>query len=119
MVFIHVLRIVVAPPSIISIHSFTPVWKGLARPWHVALLWDCDPRLAKPLIAGLQGERDLIVGDNEPYAVSDATDYTIPVHGEKRGLMHTGIEIRQEDVTLDNFDTGRAIMALVNARMTE
>jgi len=37
-----------------------------------------------------------VVGDNEPYAVSDETDYTIPVHGEARGLMNTGIEIRQD-----------------------
>ena len=44
----------------------------------------------------LRAEPDLVVGDNEPYAVSDETDYTIPVHGEKRGLMNTGIEIRQD-----------------------
>ena len=37
-----------------------------------------------------------MVGDNEPYAVSDDTDYTIPVHGEARGLMNSGIEIRQD-----------------------
>ena len=37
-----------------------------------------------------------MVGDNEPYAVSDETDYTIPVHGEARGLMNSGIEIRQD-----------------------
>ena len=50
------------------------------------------PLLLKPLRA----EGDLVVGDNEPYAVSDETDYTIPVHGEARGLMNTGIEIRQD-----------------------
>jgi len=44
----------------------------------------------------LRAEADLVVGDNEPYAVSDATDYTIPVHGEARGLMNSGIEIRQD-----------------------
>ena len=37
-----------------------------------------------------------MVGDNEPYAVSDDTDYTIPVHAEARGLINTGIEIRQD-----------------------
>jgi predicted N-formylglutamate amidohydrolase len=47
----------------------------------------------------LRAEPDLVVGDNEPYAVSDETDYTIPVHGEKRGLMNTGIEIRQDLIT--------------------
>nr|HEV8011635.1 N-formylglutamate amidohydrolase [Bradyrhizobium sp.] len=44
----------------------------------------------------LRGEAELVVGDNEPYAVSDETDYTIPVHGEARGLMNSGIEIRQD-----------------------
>ena len=44
----------------------------------------------------LRAEPDLVVGDNEPYAVSDQTDYTIPVHAEARGLMNTGIEIRQD-----------------------
>jgi predicted N-formylglutamate amidohydrolase len=47
----------------------------------------------------LRAEADLVVGDNEPYAVSDETDYTIPVHGEARGLMNSGIEIRQDLIT--------------------
>ena len=48
------------------------------------------------LLQLLRAEPDLVVGDNEPYAVSDETDYTIPVHAEARGLMNTGIEIRQD-----------------------
>ncbi len=48
------------------------------------------------LLKLLRAEADLVVGDNEPYAVSDETDYTIPVHGEARGLINTGIEIRQD-----------------------
>jgi predicted N-formylglutamate amidohydrolase len=48
------------------------------------------------LLRLLRTEADLVVGDNEPYAVSDETDYTIPVHGEARGLMNSGIEIRQD-----------------------
>jgi predicted N-formylglutamate amidohydrolase len=48
------------------------------------------------LLKRLRARGDLVVGDNEPYAVSDETDYTIPVHGEARGLMNTGIEIRQD-----------------------
>ena len=44
----------------------------------------------------LRGEGDLTVGDNEPYAISDRRDYTIPVHGERRGLPHVEIEIRQD-----------------------
>jgi predicted N-formylglutamate amidohydrolase len=84
------------PTILVSLHSFTPVYAGITRPWHVGTLYHRDQRLPPLLLQLLRAEADLIVGDNEPYAVSDATDYTIPVHGEKRGLMNSGIEIRQD-----------------------
>src|SRR5580692_3082914 len=84
------------PTVLVSLHSFTPVYAGVARPWHIGTLYHRDTRLPGLLLEQLRREPDLVVGDNEPYAVSDATDYTIPVHGEKRGLMNTGIEIRQD-----------------------
>jgi predicted N-formylglutamate amidohydrolase len=84
------------PTVLVSLHSFTPVYAGIARPWHIGTLYHRDTRLPPLLLASLRAETDLVVGDNEPYAVSDETDYTIPVHGEARGLMNTGIEIRQD-----------------------
>jgi predicted N-formylglutamate amidohydrolase len=63
---------------------------------HAALLYNRDPRLARSLLALLREEQGLVVADNEPYFVSDATDYTIPVHGERHGLPHALIEIRQD-----------------------
>jgi predicted N-formylglutamate amidohydrolase len=81
---------------LVSLHSFTPVYAGIARPWHIGTLYHRDTRLAPLLLKLLRRETGLVVGDNEPYAVSDDTDYTIPVHGEARGLMNTGIEIRQD-----------------------
>jgi predicted N-formylglutamate amidohydrolase len=84
------------PTVLISLHSFTPVYAGIRRPWHVGTLYQKDTRLPPLLLKGLRAASDLIVGDNEPYAVSEETDYTIPVHGEARGLMNTGIEIRQD-----------------------
>jgi predicted N-formylglutamate amidohydrolase len=53
-------------------------------------------------LQAFRAEGDLVVGDNEPYAVNDATDYTIPVHGEARGLISTGIEIRQDLIADEN-----------------
>jgi predicted N-formylglutamate amidohydrolase len=88
--------------ALIALHSFTPVFKGVARSWHAALLYNRDPRLARSLLALLKEEQGLIVGDNEPYFVSDATDYTIPVHGERRGLPHALIEIRQDLIAEEN-----------------
>ena len=84
------------PTVLVSLHSFTPVYAGVARPWHIGTLYHRDTRLPPLLLKLLRAEPDLVVGDNEPYAVSDETDYTIPVHGETRGLMNSGIEIRQD-----------------------
>jgi len=84
------------PTVLVSLHSFTPVYAGIPRPWHIGTLYHRDTRLPPLLLKLLRAESDLVVGDNEPYAVSDETDHTIPVHGEARGLMNSGIEIRQD-----------------------
>jgi predicted N-formylglutamate amidohydrolase len=84
------------PTVLVSLHSFTPVYAGIRRPWHIGTLYHRDTRLPPRLLKHLRAEADLVVGDNEPYAVSDLTDYTIPEHGEKRQLMNSGIEIRQD-----------------------
>ena len=84
------------PTILISLHSFTSVYAGIARPWHIGTLYHRHTQLPSLLRDALRTEGDLVVGDNEPYAVDDATDYTIPVHAEKRGLVNTGIEIRQD-----------------------
>jgi predicted N-formylglutamate amidohydrolase len=84
------------PTILVSLHSFTPVYAGIARPWHIGTLYQRDTVLPPLLLQLLRAEPDLVVGDNEPYAVSDQTDYTIPVHAEARGLMNSGIEIRQD-----------------------
>jgi predicted N-formylglutamate amidohydrolase len=84
------------PTALIALHSFTPVFKDVARPWHAAVLYNRDPRLAHRLMTLLNAEREFTVGDNAPYSVTDLTDYTIPVHAERRGLHHVLIEIRQD-----------------------
>ncbi len=82
-------------PALISIHSFTPVWRGKVRPWHAGILWDNDPRLPGPLLAALRTDADLVVGDNEPYSGALAND-TMHRHGTARGLAHALVEIRQD-----------------------
>ncbi|MBN8973065.1 MAG: N-formylglutamate amidohydrolase [Rhizobiales bacterium] len=90
------------PTILVSLHSFTPIYAGVARPWHIGTLYNRDHRLPKAMLRELRSEAALVIGDNQPYAVSDTTDYTIPVHGERRGLINTGIEIRQDLITDDN-----------------
>jgi predicted N-formylglutamate amidohydrolase len=80
----------------IAMHSFTPTFKGERRAMEVGVLYNRDARLAAILLDLLRAEGDLTVGDNAPYAVSDVTDYGVPVHAERRGLPHVEIEIRQD-----------------------
>ena len=89
------------PAVLIAMHSFTPVFAGAARPWHAGVLYNRDRRFADILLALLKREDGLVVGDNEPYSVSDLSDYTIPIHGERRGLAHVEIEIRQDLIADD------------------
>jgi predicted N-formylglutamate amidohydrolase len=81
---------------LISLHSFTPVYGGVARPWHAGLLYNKYNGLAHPLRDALREGGVLNIGDMEPYTVDDETDYTVPVQGERRGLPHVAIEIRQD-----------------------
>ena len=86
-----------AVPILVAVHSFTPVFGGVARPWEVGLLYEHDDRLVRPLKEALAALRPgLTVGDNEPYAISGPSDHSIPVHGQGRGLPHIEIELRQD-----------------------
>ncbi len=82
------------PPAVVSIHTFTPVWKARPRPWEVGILWDSDPRFAFPLIEALAGE-GLCVGDNEPYDGALRGD-TLDEEVTRLGFAGLLIEIRQD-----------------------
>ncbi|MCZ6590544.1 MAG: N-formylglutamate amidohydrolase [Alphaproteobacteria bacterium] len=93
------MRVLCGPgeaPVAVSIHSFTPVFDGIERPWHVGVLWNIDPRLAEPLIARLREDNDLIVGDNEPYSAREGFGHTLETQGDGNGLANALIEIRQD-----------------------
>jgi predicted N-formylglutamate amidohydrolase len=81
-------------PPLVSLHSFTPVWKGEGRVWEVGVLWDQDDRLARPLMARL-AEAGFTVGDNEPYSGALEGD-TLNRHGKQAGLPHVLLEMRQD-----------------------
>jgi predicted N-formylglutamate amidohydrolase len=81
---------------LVSLHSFTPAFRGEARPWHIGVMYHRDERLAAELLRLLRGDERLVVGDNQPYSIDDETDYTIPVHGESRGIPHVALELRQD-----------------------
>ena len=83
---------------LLSIHSFTSIFSGISRPWHIGVSYWRKREFADLMRGALTLHRDIIIGDNEPYPIEDETDYTIPVHGEGRGLPSAMIEIRQDSI---------------------
>jgi predicted N-formylglutamate amidohydrolase len=81
---------------LVTIHSFTPVFKGVSRPWQISVLYNRDQTLSPAMLGFLHNQTEHVVGDNQPYAVGDDIDYAIPVHGEARGLPSVEIEIRND-----------------------
>jgi predicted N-formylglutamate amidohydrolase len=88
------------PTILVAQHSMTDSFKGVGRAMHAAILYNRDRSFAGLMLDLLRREQDLVIGDNEPYFVSDETDYTVPHHAEARGLPYVEIEIRQ-DLILD------------------
>ncbi len=85
-------------PAMVSVHSFTPVYHGERRQWHVGVHYRLDRRLAKLALAGLRADAALRVGENEPYPVALDEDYTVPVHAEARGMPYVLFEVRQDQI---------------------
>jgi len=102
---------------LVAMHSFTPSFKGESRAMHVGMLYNKDARLATILLDLLRREGDLVVGDNAPYAVTEASDYGVPAHGEKRGLAHVEVEIRQDLIATEagQADWARRFARLLTA----
>jgi predicted N-formylglutamate amidohydrolase len=87
-------------PVLFSIHTFTPIFHDGPRPWHCAVLWEHDARLAQPLLTALRAEPELVTGENEPYAGALEGD-CMTRHGLDRGLPHAIIEVRQDLLETD------------------
>lgn len=83
-------------PALISVHTCTPVFAQVVRPWHIGIMWDTDPRIAVPMMDKLREMKDVCFGDNEPYSGRHSHDFTIDHHAEPAGLAHVGIEVRQD-----------------------
>jgi predicted N-formylglutamate amidohydrolase len=103
---------------LVAQHTMTNIYHGVRREMHAAVLYNRDRRFAGLVLDMLRLETEWLIADNEPYFVSDATDYTIPHHGEARRLPHVEIEIRQDLVSDEAGQAewaGRITRALVKA----
>lgn len=109
------------PTILIAQHSMTNVFKGVHREMHAAVLYNRDRRFAGLVLNELRREASLLIGDNEPYFVSDETDYAVPRHAEARNLPHVEIEIRQDligDETGQDEWASRIVRVLLAAENT-
>jgi predicted N-formylglutamate amidohydrolase len=104
------------PTILVAQHTMTHIFHGARREMHAAVLYNRDRRFAGLTLDALRRDASLLIADNEPYFVSDETDYTIPHHGEARGLPHVEIEIRQD---LVSGESGQAEWAERIARALE
>jgi predicted N-formylglutamate amidohydrolase len=93
---LHAFQTAGIVPALISVHTCTPVFAQVVRPWHIGIMWDKDPRIALPLMENLRGIEGICFGDNEPYSGRHSHDFTIDHHAEPAGLAHVGIEVRQD-----------------------
>ena len=82
--------------AMVSIHSFTPVYRGEQRPWQIGLVHNQDHRIAHSLAQRLRADKGLTIGDNEPYGPGDGVYYTLTRHAERHGLAALMIEIRND-----------------------
>lgn len=83
-------------PAMIAVHTCSPVFDRVVRPWHIGIMWDKDPRIPVPLMQTLASMEGICIGDNEPYSGRHPHDFTIDHHAEAAGLPHAGIEVRQD-----------------------
>jgi len=83
----------------VSVHSMTASLAGKSRPWKIALSSHLDRSLTDSVLAALRRPGDVIVGDNQPYALDPEVDYSIPFHALRRRLPHIQLEFRQDEIT--------------------
>ncbi|MCP5076367.1 MAG: N-formylglutamate amidohydrolase [Rhodobacteraceae bacterium] len=87
--------------ALIALHSFTSCLeaKPAPRPWHLGILFNRDAGLSQLIHDAMEEEAGhMTFTFNEPYEVEDHGDYTIPIHGEQRGLPHSLLEIRNDHI---------------------
>jgi predicted N-formylglutamate amidohydrolase len=89
-------------PAIISIHSFTAVFKGLQRSLELGVIHDAvDSRLADPILELAQKKGAFSVARNQPYEPRDGVTHTLVLHGIQRNLLNVMFEVRNDLITDD------------------
>ena len=94
--------------AIVTIHSFTPVYRGVAREVEIGILHDDDSRLADAMLAAAGDGGGFVVRRNEPYGPGDGVTHTLREHALPRGLPNVMIEIRNDLIRTQGDATAMA-----------
>lgn len=86
-------------PGLIAVHSFTPVYNGVARPWEIGIIHDEDSAWALGMVDYIRSHTGFTVGVNEPYAPKDRVYFTLERHARSRNLPAVMIEVRNNEIT--------------------
>jgi predicted N-formylglutamate amidohydrolase len=98
------------PPVVITVHSFTPVFLGVARRVQIGLIHDADDRLARAMLASAPDHSDLTVALNEPYGPRDGVTHTLKAHALPLGALNIMLEIRNDLIVDAPAQSGMADM---------
>ncbi|MBL0375314.1 N-formylglutamate amidohydrolase [Rhizobium sp. KVB221] len=93
---------------LVTIHSFTPVYKGVARDVEVGILHDADARLADQMLEHAKRRGQFVTRRNEPYGPADGVTHTLKLHGLANGLLNVMIEVRND---LIKDEAGQRVVA--------
>ncbi len=92
----EVLNRFAAPPVMITVHSFTPVYRGQSREVEIGLIHDSDDRLTRAMMAHAGAHTDRIVRVNDPYGPADGVTHTLRRHALPIGALNVMLEIRND-----------------------
>jgi predicted N-formylglutamate amidohydrolase len=107
------------PTAVVGIHTFTPVFHNAERPWHAGVLFSRAEEFGLALALAIEARCAGLVGRNEPYRIEIDEDYTVPVHGDARGLAAALIEVRQDLVSnVFNIERWSRLLASALASVT-
>lgn len=100
--------------ALVTVHSFTPVYRGVRREVELGLLHDADDRLARAMLGPTAARTGMRAALNEPYAPADGVTHTLVRHAIPGGRANVMIEVRS-DLIADEAAEARVAEALAGA----
>ncbi|PSL21130.1 N-formylglutamate amidohydrolase [Shimia abyssi] len=80
----------------VTVHSFTPIYRGQPRDVELGLLHGKDPRFATAMLAAKPASITLNTQLNAPYSATDGVAHTLDVHAAPINLLNVMLEIRND-----------------------